>query len=67
MSGTAAPSPEPHGQWVLKETVDHGRVTKVSTSLDVYLVFGKNHEIRGFDGCAHFAAGRSASPLQINI
>jgi hypothetical protein len=35
--------------------VDKGRETRVPTSLDVYLIFDKNNEFRGFDGCAHYA------------
>lgn len=43
-----------HGQWVLEKVVDDGRTTEVPTSLDVYLMFEKNDEVRGFDGCSWF-------------
>ena len=49
-----APAAEFHGQWVLTETLDNGHVTDVPASFDVYLIFGKHHEIRGFDGCGYF-------------
>jgi hypothetical protein len=53
-TGSMAATREPRGQWVLDSVVDKGRQTIVPTSLDVYLIFGKNDEIRGFDGCAHY-------------
>ena len=48
--------PQLHGQWVLEKVVNNGRETKVPTSLDVYLIFGKNNEFRGFDGCSWYDA-----------
>lgn len=68
-----AAAPELHGQWVLNEVIDDGHVTNVSRSLDLYLVFGKNREIRGFDGCAHYdgtlrrSAGGATRAVNIGI
>jgi hypothetical protein len=53
-SNTVAAVPKLRGEWVLSRTVDNRHVTNVPTSLDVYLIFGKRHEIRDFDGCGHF-------------
>ncbi len=53
-AGSTTTGRELHGEWVLEKIVDNGRVTTVPTSLDVYLIFDKNDEFRGFDGCAYY-------------